>query len=189
MSTARPSSRLSIARSAPSFILAPAHAVEVNRRCLVGAWAWDFARAAATRSALCAVLVVVLRCVGCFSCLNGTDRSFCGLRQRARQRRPPATPASDARQRRPPAGHTKPRLDSKPAGDVRCRSLMPPVKTTAHHGRIYRGTQRKRAFCCVRRSCLATWEFRPSPERAGRALRAVRGDIGRAHGRQRAGHC
>ena len=109
MSTARPSSRLSIARSAPSFILAPVHAVEVNRRCLVGAWAWDFARAAATRSALCAVLVVFLRCVGCFSCLNGTDRSFCGLRQRARQRRPPATSASDARQRRPPAGHTKPR--------------------------------------------------------------------------------
>ena len=165
MSTARPSSRLSIARSAPSFILAPAHAVEVNRRCLVGAWAWDFARAAATRSALCAVLVVVLRCVGCFSCLNGTDRSFCGLRQRARQRRPPATSASDARQRRPPAGHTKPRLDSKPAGDVRCRSLMPPVKTTAHHGRIYRETQRKRTFGCVRRSCLATWEFRPRPTR------------------------
>ena len=103
MSTARPSSRLSIARSAPSFILAPAHAVEVNRRCLVGPWAWDFARAAATRSALCAVLVVVLRCVGCCSCLNGTGRSFCGLRQRARQRRPPATPASNARQRRPPA--------------------------------------------------------------------------------------
>ena len=152
MSTARPTSRLSIARSAPSFILAPAHAVEVNRRCLVGAWAWDFARAAATRSALCAVLVVVLRCVGCFSCLNGTDRSFCGLRQRARQRRPPA-------------GHTKPRLDSKPAGDVRCRFPMPLVKTTAHHGRIYRETQRKRTFRCVRRrSCLVTWEFRPKKE-------------------------
>ena len=74
--------------------------------------------------------------VGCFSCLHGTGRSFCGLRQRARQRRPPATPASDARQRRLPAGHTKPPLDSKPAGYARSRSLMPPVTTTARTPRL-----------------------------------------------------
>ena len=125
-------------------------------RCLVGACAWDFARAVATWSALFAVLVVCD--VGCFSCLHGTGRSFCVLRQRARQRRPPATPASDARQRRLPAGHTKPPLDSKPAGYARSRSLMPPVTTTARQGCVYRETQRKRTFRCVRRrsSCLAT---------------------------------
>ena len=70
-------------------------------------------------------------------------------------------PASDARQRAERCHDSAQNSGSKPAGDVRCRSLIPPVTTTAHSGRIYRETQRKRNFRCVRRFCLATWEFRP----------------------------
>ena len=105
------------------------------------------------------VLVALMELIGLFVGFASEPASD------ARQRRPPATPASDARQRRLPAGHTKPPLDSKPAGYARGRSLMPPVTTTARHGCIYRETQRKRTFRCVRRRpCLAIWEFCPKKE-------------------------
>jgi len=64
---------------------------------------------------------------------------FVRLRLRLRQRRPPATPASDARQRRPPA---TPRHDPKRTGGARgrfCRSRKQPrhvaVEFSAKHHR------------------------------------------------------
>ena len=64
---------------------------------------------------------------------------FVRLRLRLRQRRPPATPASDARQRRPPA---TPRHDPKRTGGARgrfCRSRKQPrhvaVAFSAKHPR------------------------------------------------------
>ena len=157
MGTTRPSSRLSTARSAPSFILSPAHAVEVScRRLCLGFRACCRHLECAVRCfggfAMWVVLVAFMELVGLFVGFASEPASD------ARQRRPPATPASDARQRRLPAGHTKPPLDSKPAGYARSRSLMPPVTTTARQGCVYRETQRKRTFRCVRRrSCLATY--------------------------------
>ena len=125
MGTTRPSSRFSTARSAPSFILSPAHAVEVScRRLCLGFRACCRHLECAVRCfggfAMWVALVAFMELVGLFVGFASEPASD------ARQRRPPATPASDARQRRLPAGHTKPPLDSKPAGYARSRFLMPP---------------------------------------------------------------
>ena len=102
MGTTRPSSRLSTARSAPSFILSPAHAVEVScRRLCLGFRACCRHLECAVRCfggfAMWVVLVAFMELVGLFVGFASEPASD------ARQRRPPATPASDARQRRPPA--------------------------------------------------------------------------------------
>ena len=153
MGTTRPSSRTSTARSAPSFILSPAHAVEVScRRLCLGFRACCRHLECAVRCfggfAMWVVLVAFMELVGLFVGFASEPASD------ARQRRPPATPASDARQRRLPAGHTKPPLDSKPAGYARSRSLMPPVTTTARQGCVYRETQRKRTFSLCQTTVL-----------------------------------
>ena len=93
MGTTRPSSRLSTARSAPSFILSPAHAVEVScRRLCLGFRACCRHLECAVRCfggfAMWVVLVAFMELVGLFVGFASEPASD------ACQRRPPATPAS-----------------------------------------------------------------------------------------------
>ena len=105
MGTTRLSSRLSTARSAPSFILSPAHAVEVScRRLCLGFRACCRHLECAVRCfggfAMWVALVAFMELVGLFVGFASEPASD------ARQRRPPATPASDACQRATRSHHS-----------------------------------------------------------------------------------